>query len=258
MKHVLTLILTLSTLFAVAQTNTDFFSERVYFYDEFQLGTAYFSEGNPVRVRLNYNFVTQEMQFLNHQDNDAILILISDPKMTHIKIGNDIFVPVEKQGFAQVIVDGPIALLRKKRVFVEGLTRGYGATNTTVAMTSLNSISYKDGTYEFPAVTKTRTVLSFYLMKNNRIYAATRKNFLRLYSEIKPQLKKFLSENKIDFKNEAHLRGLTKFCNNLLNERKHQFFLTQDGSPFAFIYSSNKRATYFPNTSNSIFTTVPF
>jgi len=194
---------------------------KPYFYDEFKLGTVFFSEGTPVRARLNYNFVTQEMQFLNHQNNDEILNLVRTPKMTHIEIGSDIFVPVESRGFAHVIVDGPITLLQKKRVFVEADRKGlYGTPTSTAAVETPDNFFERGLTGQrftnFVFDTKTRTELKLYFMKNNRVYTASRRNFLRLYSEIRPQLEKYLSEHDVDFRNDEHLRGLTRFANNLL------------------------------------------
>jgi hypothetical protein len=211
-----------ASLFAQVATVASSAIEKQYFYDEFKIGTVHFSQGDPARARLNYNFVDQNMEFVNHQDNDAILVLVRQPNMTHIEIGNDIFVPVENRGFAQVIMDGPVTLLRKKRIHVEGdKTGGYGQPNTTASVANVSTLPGQSGVqafinYQFPPSVKTRTELSFYLMKNNRVFSATRKNYLRLYSEIKPQLEEYLKQHKVDFKDEDHLRNFSKFANSLM------------------------------------------
>jgi hypothetical protein len=56
----------------------------------------------------------------------------------------------------------------------------------------------------------------YWLMKNRNVYPATRRNFLRLYSEVRPQLETFMRENNINFRDEQHLRSLTMFANSLL------------------------------------------
>ena len=191
--------------------------EKPYFFDEFKLGTVFFSNGEQAKAMLNYNFVSQQMQFLNHENNNEVLNLVRQPNLTHIEIGNDIFVPAGNKGFAWVVQDGPISLLYSKKVVVQNVkSGGYGDLSPTAAGDNINSIFGVGIVYQFPPNTRTRTEERFYLMKNKKVYAATRRNYLALYSEIKPQLEQFLKEHRVDFKNEQHLRGLSKFANGLL------------------------------------------
>jgi len=228
MKRTLILATTiLGCLSVKAQSEAS--QEKPFFYDEFRLGTVFFSEGTPVNANLNYNFVLQKMQFLNHQDNNAILNLVRQPNLTHIEIGNDIFVPIGDQGFAHVIQDGPITLLKRKRVDVirkrgEG---AYGAPTSTSAVytpTSLRTSTISghqsvQSFNEFPPQTNYTVRTHFFLMKDNKVHSASRRNFLRIYDEVKLQLEIFLRENNVDFRNEQHLRSLTRYANNLLMAR---------------------------------------
>jgi len=208
-------------LFGQAQSETT--RERPFFHDEFRLGTVFFSEGNTVRAMLNYNFVSQEMQFLNHLENDAILDLVRQPNLTHVEIGDDVFVPVGR-GFAHIIRGGPVMLLKRKHIdIVAGRGRGaYGSsTNTAAVRTPPYLIGGIGGATaanftNLPLETEYRVRLHFYLMKNGSIYSATRRNFLRVYREVRPQLEAFMRDNTIDFSNERHLLGLTNFANSLL------------------------------------------
>jgi hypothetical protein len=220
-----TIILTLCVVIGgwlFAKTQEVSSVERPYFYGEFKFGTVFFSDGRASRAMLNYNFVSQKMQFLDHQNNDRVLDLVHSPDITHIEIGSDIFVPVENFWFGFVIQDGPISLLKRKRVIVEASkSGGYGTPNSTAAADNIGSLQVSGAAvgqiqYNFAPATKTRVEQRFYLMKDRKTYVASRRNFLRLYPEVRPQLERFFKENRIDFKNEQHLRGLSMYANSLL------------------------------------------
>ena len=229
-----------------------------YFYEEFREGQVFFSEGNPVKVKLNYSFVLEEMEFLDHQNNNQILTMVRKPNMTHIEIGNDVFVPVDRQGWAVVIQSGPIVLLEKRHFIPRNKTGAYGVELTTSGAQNISNMelvvdaaSSAGSSPVMSAPTGSGQVVTtsnvgigsdaggigggsnphrtfatdnfkveprFYLMKDRVIYPATRRNFLRLYSSVGRQLEQFIRENRVNFNNEAHLRGLTRYANSLLME----------------------------------------
>ena len=250
MKRIIILILCLFG-WALAQTQTDHITtENPFFYDDFQEGHVFFTEGNPVKVKLNYNFLSRKMQYVDHQNNDRILDLVVKPNMTHIEIGKDIFVPFTNESWAVVIQDGPVALLERKQLTPSRKKGAYGTTLTTSGaqavsnfgqvtetasgfetVNQLQEISFTTTSVDrggagggalgtpgirlYPMETY-KVETSYWLMKNNRVFAATRKNFLRLHPEIRPQLEKYLSEHKVNFKNYEELQGLTRYSNSLL------------------------------------------
>jgi len=224
MKRTIILVFSLTIGWLSAKTQETVSVEKPYFFDEFKRGTVFFSNNEAATAMLNYNFVSQQVQFLDHQNDNQILDLVRQPNLTHIKIENTTFVPVDRVGFAAVIQDGPVTLLHRKRVFVErDKTGGYGIPNSAAAVDNLESLGTETTDRgglrlfnEFPIATKTRVENHFYLMKNNRVHGATRRNYIRLYSEVRPQLERFINEHSVDFRNEQHLRGLSKFANGLL------------------------------------------
>jgi hypothetical protein len=211
----------------VAKTQIFVPDQSFYFFDKFKSGTVFFENDQIAQAKFNYNLFSQRMEFFDPENEDRLLNLIVSPNLTHIEIEKTIFVPVEPTGFAVVVQDGPVTLLRKKRLFEElDKTRGgYEVPNSTAAVTNSASIYvgiqtvHGIGSHRLLPVsiaTKTREEQRFYFMKNRVTYTASRRNFLRLYTEIRPQLEKFLKENKVDFKNEEHLRGITRYANSLL------------------------------------------
>jgi hypothetical protein len=254
MKRISILVLCLASWFITYSQSPQTAATLPYFYEEFREGQVFFTEGNPVRAILNYSFILQEMQFLNHQSNNQVLTMVRKPNMTHIEIGKDIFVPVDDMGWAVVIQDGPVTLLEKRQFIPDHKTGAYGvalttsgaqhvssealATMTTSATTStsitpsgmsvttVSGVSVDAGGIgggrnphrEFDAHGY-KVDAKFYLMKDRRIHAATRRNFLRVYASVRPQLETFIRENRVNFNNEEHLRGLTRYANSLLLAR---------------------------------------
>ena len=157
MKHYFILMIcALSAGCLIAQTDGNrIVTSNPYFFDEFKEGSVFFTEGNPVRVKLNYNFVLQEIEFLDHQNNDQVLTLVRKPNMTHIevRIGTEktVFVPLQKAGWAAVVQDGPITLLEEKRYTPEVSRKGaYGTSLATAgsgaySLTSMGTVLESTG-----------------------------------------------------------------------------------------------------------------
>ncbi|MCL2417294.1 MAG: hypothetical protein FWD02_05095 [Bacteroidales bacterium] len=223
MKRLLTLILCLIVGW-VGQTQPPFSQENTFFNDEFKIGFVYFLDGEVGSSMLNYNFVLQKMQFV---ENGQVLNLPHDRNISHIIIGNDIFVPVGRQGFAVVIQNGPVTLLRKKHLVREERQKGaFGTPTATAAVDVVTQFDFNSvvGLSTSPTNIEHRqfnylAITGYYLMKDRNAHQATRRNFLRLYRPVRSQLETFMQENNIDFGNEQHLRGLTLFANSLLIAR---------------------------------------
>jgi hypothetical protein len=219
MKRAIILILSL-TVCLVGQTQTVESRENPFFYDEFKLGFVYHLDGEVVIAKLNYHMVFQEMYILE-PETDRVLILVHNTDVTHITVGDDIFVPIGRQ-YAQVIQDGPVTLLRKRHFVRQEKKKGaYGTPTATAAVDMASHWNFSNAgnapSSQYIGVPVDYLVLTeYFLMKDRKAHLATRRNFLNLYSDVKPLLDRFLRENSVDFKNEQHLRGLTKYANSLL------------------------------------------
>jgi len=222
MKRVLILIVCLISQLCI-QAQMRLLTTSPLFYDEFKQGTVFFTEGNPVEAKFNYNLVLEEMQFIQ---DDEIATLTQRRNITHIEIDKDIFVPIRREGWAFVIQDGPVTLLEKRRLISDYQKGAYGVPLTTSGaqvVKNLNSMYHFVGDVAGSGPVNSehlprpfRVESSFWLMKDLKTHHANRRNFLRLYSEVGPQLEAFMAENDIDFRREEHLRGLTRFANGLL------------------------------------------
>ena len=196
----------------------------LFLYSEFQQGMVYFLDGTRSTALMNYNFTAREMQFIDPQQGGQIMNVVRHPDLSHIQINDDIFVPIANAGYALVILDGPVALLKKQNITSRRVVRGaFGIPTETIRV---GEVPFGTSTGEFQEVsamhnapdfeTNYRTEITFFLMKDRNVQAANRRNFLRFYREVRPQLEAFMRENSIDFRDEQHLRGLTRFANSLL------------------------------------------
>ena len=222
MKRLATLMLGLA-LSLGAQAQTLFSEENTFFNDEFKLGFVYFLDGEVGSAKLNYNFVLQKMQFIDENENQ-ILNLPQNRNISHIIIGTDIFVPVGRQGFAVVIQNGPVTLLRKKHLVREERQKGaFGMPTATAAVDVVTQFDFSSqaGLSSAPTTMNHRrfdylAITEYFLMRDRTAHPTTRRNFLRVYREVRTQLEAFMQKNTIDFGNEQHLQGLTRFANSLL------------------------------------------
>ncbi|MCL2414634.1 MAG: hypothetical protein FWC94_05205 [Bacteroidales bacterium] len=215
-----------------------------FLYDEFQRGQVFFIEGDPVDVKINFNILDRDMQFINPKNNDQILFLVRDPNITHIEIGYDIFVLIDREGWALVVQYGPLSLLRTMRPVRERSRGPYGtplATSRTQELSHLNmsnlsfvlslgsglgsssagatvsAAAYSQPLSALPEREGFRIETAYWLTRDFQTYRpATRRNFLRLCPNISPQIEELLSQHRADFNNIEDLQALVRFSNFLL------------------------------------------
>ena len=191
------------------------------------------------------------MHFIDFFNEQRLTKLITSSNMTHIRIGNHIFIPLEENEWAMLIEDGRVALLEKRRLAPVGRAGGYGMTILTGAAESHTNLENVMGSSEFlgfrtssnaglthsiedwiqigvdadnPLVVRLPTEVDFriettyYVMKDYKTYfAATARNFLALDPQIKPQIQEYLRRReRFSFSDVRDLTGLVVHCNNLL------------------------------------------
>ncbi len=191
---------------------------RVFFFDGFTGGSVVFKDGTRSSGDLNYNLLSQKIQF--RQDDKVLDLSTPASEIDYVQIANLYFIPYQNE-FLVAIERNNVALLYSRSVFLEGEKIGaYNTENTTGAQDNMNALDLEQGgsfgmVYLLPQ-TKIKITERFYLRKNNKTVIATKKNYLKLYPEIKPQIEEFLSQHKVNFNNEADLRGLSKYCDSLM------------------------------------------
>jgi len=65
----------------------------------------------------------------------------------------------------------------------------------------------------------------FFLDEENKSYLASATSIQKLFDDQRKKIKAYLTENKIDFKNQSDLIKLLKFCDDLTKENQSQVLI---------------------------------
>lgn len=189
---------------------------EMYEYPAFEPGVVYFKNGRRSAAKLNYNFVHEEILFINAA-NDTLTIT-NPEEVKYISIGRHQFYYATNRfvkldtiiGDVKIGIAGFFATVSKKRVGAYGLTTDGG------------SDSY--GSYIVPNNVKldltpnviTTVVYSKALFIGNRFnqfIPVNKKNMFYYYPENEEKLKQYLKERKVDFSKYEDVIALVKHMN---------------------------------------------
>lgn len=184
---------------------------EMYEYPQFEQGVVNFKNGKRSAAKLNYNFVHEEILFINAQ-NDTLTI-INPEEVKNVVIGNTQFfyspgrfVKLDTSiGEIKLATAGFFATISKRRI---------GAYGTT---TDGGSESY--GSYIIPNNAKlelTPNVVTtvayskalFIGNKFNQFIPVTKKNILSFYPEKEAQLKKYFQGKEVNFSSREDIIAL--------------------------------------------------
>ena len=192
-------------------------ANEIYAYPEFTLGTVRLKDASEAVVKLNYNSVFGEMQFIDPKNGDT-LSLSEEKNIKFVAIEKDTF--YFDEGWLQFVAGNSVLKIAKKKILEmtnkEKLgameVPGFGAIETYTKFTG--SQHMKD------LVAKERLTFaehtSYYLGDRfNHFSKANKKGLLKMYSKNEKELDKWLDENKIDFSKEEDLKKLFVYLQTL-------------------------------------------
>ena len=190
---VLILILGLSVLGAQEK-------QTRYLFPEFTDSYIYYKDGRVFQVPTNYDLFENKFVFI---DKDNEKKEFSDPNMiVSVKADNRTFIPISGNEAAEVMQTEPRILVQyigNKRI-KKDLTFG-GKTGEYDKNTVLINIDYQ-----------------FYVEKDKRLKQfSTKKQFLKLFSKQKKELKKYIDENNVDF---GSIDQVVKLCNHAFSKEE--------------------------------------
>ena len=187
-------------------------SNSRYVFPEFRTGKVIFNDFSTTNARLNYNMLTQEMQYVDAQNR--ILALVNPAEIASIQIDGREFVYTPR-GYAEVLAyAGNKALLLHRRVKVanEKPTGAYGTPsdvsaverNTTYrfAYDGLSSVTDLGGEQRIN-LTVSQTI---YLISGKTMYTPpSERNFSRLFGGDTRKIQNYVKSNKLDLKKPTDL-----------------------------------------------------
>jgi hypothetical protein len=189
----------------------------MYEYPQFEKGFIYFRSGAKSTSRVNYNFIYEEIFFINMKGDTLTLNNPEEVKM--LTIGDDIFYLAGKRFVKSDTAIGEIRLA-VATFFATVSKRKIGAYGTT---TDAASDSYS--TYVMPnevkldlipqvVTTIERQQALFIGNRFNQFQLVNRQNIFSLYAEKEVLLKKYLKENKVNFSSRQQIINLIVYMNN--------------------------------------------
>ncbi|MDO1447472.1 hypothetical protein Q0590_14485 [Rhodocytophaga aerolata] len=210
-------------------------AERMH-YEQFKPATVNYHNGKSTAIYNNYSYLPGEMQFIGPKKDT--LIMIDDPLIKSIRVGEDVFYYLPGIGYLLALRDTyPVKPVENHIIkIIKGAPlSGYQPTNIVVTTDFNTGIAQgtvtdkyvgpkpsNDQLYYQPApnLMLLSRKISFYLMdKNQRFYEAKKSNLFKLFPSYYKPIKHYIQEQAINFKSKEDLIKLVEFCNQL--QRDH-------------------------------------
>jgi len=192
---------------------------EIYKYAEFKMGEVSLKNGTAANVKLNYNSVFGEIQYIDPKNGDT-LSLAAEKNIRFIAVEKDTF--YFDEGWLELIGGTPTVRIAKKKL-LEITNReklgamgvaGFGAIETYNKFTG--SQHMKD-LVAMETLTFTEHVSYYFGDRFNHFSSANKKGLYKIYGDAHERIDKWISENKIDLSNEDDLKKLSAYLQTLSN-----------------------------------------
>jgi hypothetical protein len=190
---------------------------EVYSYPEFTNGKVYLRNNTVSLVRLNYNSLYAEMQFINPKGDT---LSVADEKLIRlIVINKDSF--YYDKGYLKLVSDlGKVKLANnqyfeivKKEKVGEFGQPGRGSVET---YNNISSPSYIRDIVANEILTMSKTSIFYIGDEFYNFKVMNKKNVLECYPNNQEDVKAYLKENKVDFSSENDLKKMLAYLNKFL------------------------------------------
>lgn len=190
---------------------------EIYSYAEFKLGTVTLKDGTAANVKLNYNSVFGELQFIDPKNGDTIS-LADEKNIKLVAADKDTF--YFDDGWLQQISGNPIVKVAKKKLLEMSNKEKLGAMETPgfAAIETYTKFTGSQHMKDLVAKEKlifTEHVYYFFGDRFNHFSRANKKGLLKMYGEQQKKIEQWLDENKIDLAKEEDLKKLSVYLQDL-------------------------------------------
>lgn len=201
--------------------------QEQYANPEFKEGKVLYVNGKTTTALLNFNLLYTEMEFIDPSGDT--LAIGSEDLVKNILLGEHLYYFDYSYGYLKLISDYPSLKLAEKKGFALLLKDSEKYVNprydhfSKLAENSFanqdrnnfNSYTYRQ-MYNEPAKNDfylPETVSYYFIDKNERAHPANQAGLNKIFPEHKRTIKKYLKENKINFREKEDLEELTEFIN---------------------------------------------
>ncbi len=185
-------------------------------YPQFKDGKVQFKDGSVAASKLNYGFLSGEIEFIGPSNDTMAISDDKTPLIKQILIDTDIFC-FNKDYYQEIANQPELGRLLKKDVFGEMYREKRGAydqASPTGAVQTFGSVagstihSIVDGLIAKEDIYLKITTEYFIENKDFDIEPANKKNLLRLFPSKRKVINDYLSKTPVNFNNEAELKQL--------------------------------------------------
>jgi hypothetical protein len=186
-----------------------------YRYPDFTEGKVIFKNGKIIPGKLNYNFLSGEMQFIQAGDT---LSLSNTKDIKSIVIAQDIFYC--HNGYLELIHSGKVNVFLKQGIDIKDIQKegAYGTINRSAASESYGYVLTSSNSVKLIVredMILQKSVLYFYSTPENEFIRFSKKNIISVLPGKGDDIRNYLKSNKIDFESREDLLRLADFVGNL-------------------------------------------
>src|SRR6187431_2059275 len=190
---------------------------EIYKYAEFKMGEVSFRNGTAANVKLNYNSVFGEMQYIDPKNGDTLSLAV-EKDIRFITVEKDTF--YFDEGWMELIGGTPTVRIAKKKL-LEITNRekigamgvpGFGAIE---AYNKFTGSQHMKDLVAMETLTFTEHISYYFGDRFNHFSRANKKGLYKIYGDAHERIDKWISENKIDLSKEDDLKKLSEYLQTL-------------------------------------------
>lgn len=194
----------------------DFFPVSIrYRYPEFATGQVLFKNGTVNTTRLNYNFLIDEMEFIQGRDT---LSIIRKKDIRMVVVAQDTF--YYDNGYLEQITGNPVRVGLRQRIKLKEVLKkdSYGTSSSGSATNSYSMLPTDGNFYKLTAnedMVFQKTMEYYVATSSSGFVQCKKKSVLQLFPQKADEIQKYLKTNKIDFDSREDLLKLAEYLKNL-------------------------------------------
>jgi len=192
------------------------FKER-YRYPDFSEGQLIYKNRKVSSGRLNYNFLSGEMEFLQSRDT---LFIINKKDISFVAVARDTF--FYNNGYIELILGGPVKVGLMQNFRLKEIQRkgAFGTTNRNSSMGVYNSMSLSGNFYQLIPNEDwvfQKTEQYYFSISSGDFVQFNKKNVIETFPQNEVVIKDYLKSNKIDFDSTKDLFKLADYLGGILS-----------------------------------------
>lgn len=191
--------------------------EYGYIFSEFQKGIIRQKDGAPVEVKLNYDMIGQQVQYMDGekmfslQSGNILSVLVDKRKFVPAGNSTGVFYEEIKTG------SGYLYVQHRMQIAQAGKNIGYGTSQTTSA-SNVASIESSGKLYSLNSAERMqgKDATLYYVETGGKYRPIVNvKNLTAVFKSNKAEIEKFAADNKTDFKKEADVVAIVGYAYSL-------------------------------------------